>query len=243
MKRRFEERTCIVCGGKWTVETKSVGKKSQQCICSNCRNTLTPAEKQLYYRKHEGTHIIEKRTCLKCGKTWEVATAKDRIGKKVKQHYFCSDCSKELTISQKKKIMKEKREGYKESKYLEKRRSRLRNIQHYIWSKAKQRAEKNGLEFNIEDSDIIIPKVCPLLEIPLEWGVKGNYESSPSLDRIDSTKGYIKGNVWIISKKANSMKNSATFKELQTFYKNILRYSLTSRKNEPVELQDKEPVG
>lgn len=72
---------------------------------------------------------------------------------------------------------------------------------------------------------------------------KDNYEYTPSIDRIDDSKGYIKGNIQIISKKANSMKNSATFEELTTFCKNILRYSPNSIKKEDTELQDKEPVG
>lgn len=74
-------------------------------------------------------------------------------------------------------------------------------------------------------------------------GSKDNYEYTPSIDRIDNSKGYIKGNIQIISKKANSMKNSATFEELTTFCKNILRYSPNSIKKEDTELQDKEPVG
>lgn len=42
---------------------------------------------------------------------------------------------------------------------------------------------------------------------------------------------------------ANSMKNSATFKELETFCTNILRYSLNNREDESIELEDKEPLG
>lgn len=86
-------------------------------------------------------------------------------------------------------------------------------------------------------------RICPILEVPIIVGTKGEYEYSPSIDRIDNSKGYIKGNVQIISKKANSMKNSATSTELITFCKNILRYSLNSIKKEDTELQDKEPVG
>lgn len=70
---------------------------------------------------------------------------------------------------------------------------------------------------------------------------KHNYEYSPSIDRIDNSKGYIKGNVWIISMKANAMKNSANFKELHTFCKNILRYSPNYTENEGIESKDKEP--
>lgn len=99
-----------------------------------------------------------------------------------------------------------------------------------------------GKEFNIDENDIVIPEICPILEVPITVGTKGDYEYSPSIDRIDNSKGYIKGNIQIISKKANSMKNSATPTDLMTFCKNILRYSLNNIKEEDIELQDKEPV-
>lgn len=130
---------------------------------------------------------------------------------------------------------------FKKLIYSQKRNSRLRNFVHSMWKAAKKRATEKDLEFNIEESDIIIPKICPLLEVPLVFGTKDNYDYSPSLDRIDNTKGYIKGNIQVISKKANTMKNSATLQELETFCKNILRYSPSYTKNEGIEMKDKEP--
>lgn len=44
-------------------------------------------------------------------------------------------------------------------------------------------------------------------------GVK--QDDSYSLDRIDSSKGYIKGNVWVISLRANRIKNDSTPDELR----------------------------
>jgi len=54
------------------------------------------------------------------------------------------------------------------------------------------------------------PKVCPVLGMELDWGMNGLQDNSPSLDRIDSTKGYIKGNVMILSNLANKMKSNST---------------------------------
>jgi len=40
-------------------------------------------------------------------------------------------------------------------------------------------------------------------------------DNSPTLDRIDNTKGYTKDNIIIVSFKANTIKNSATIEELE----------------------------
>lgn len=55
-----------------------------------------------------------------------------------------------------------------------------------------------------------IPSHCPVLGIPLKY--KGG-DNSPSLDRIDSNKGYVVGNVEVISYRANVLKNSSTQEE------------------------------
>ncbi len=90
------------------------------------------------------------------------------------------------------------------------------------WRQAKNRSQRKGIEFDIEPSDLIVPDKCPLLEIELVAGVKGNYMNTYSIDRIDSSKGYIKGNVQILSMKANNMKSSANVEELLIFSKNII---------------------
>jgi hypothetical protein len=107
------------------------------------------------------------------------------------------------------------------------RRSRQSRETHFIqrmFTRAKQRSLKNNLEFNIELNDIIIPEKCPLLNIKLVFGTKDNYKFSPSLDRIDSSKGYIKGNIQVISMLANTMKNNASKEQLIEFSINILKF-------------------
>jgi len=86
---------------------------------------------------------------------------------------------------------------------------------------AKRRSKKMGVEFNLTLDDIIIPNKCPLLEIELFNGNGSHCSNSPSLDRIDSSLGYIKGNVHVISFRANTIKQDATIDELQLLINNL----------------------
>lgn len=79
-------------------------------------------------------------------------------------------------------------------------------IEQRLWESAKGRATRKKREFNLELSDIIVPDVCPVLRTPMQ---------QPSLDRINSNKGYIKGNVRVISNRANLLKNNASVAELE----------------------------
>ncbi len=80
-----------------------------------------------------------------------------------------------------------------------------------LWYRAKRRASVRGLEFSIETSDIELPSVCPVFHTPFE----DNTPFAASLDRIDSSKGYTKENIQVLSTRANTLKNDATLAELE----------------------------
>jgi hypothetical protein len=109
-------------------------------------------------------------------------------------------------------------------KYRERSRaSREKNPARRLIASTKKTAKTKNLEHNITAEDLILPKFCPLLEIEIDYSA-GNGKSmfNPSVDRIDSSKGYIKGNVEVMSMLANLMKNKASAEQLKTFAKNIL---------------------
>jgi hypothetical protein len=97
--------------------------------------------------------------------------------------------------------------------------------EYQLWSHAKRRARDAGLPFDIDWRDITIPEICPLLEIPIIASSKTS-DNSPSLDRIICHKGYVKGNVMVISHKANRIKSNATIDEInllcENFHKAVL---------------------
>lgn len=97
------------------------------------------------------------------------------------------------------------------------------NYDWILWDSARRRSRLENLEFNLERSDIIIPERCPYLGISLtRIRGQGNVWSNASIDRIDNTKGYIKGNIQIISRKANIMKQDVSIEELVCFAKSVL---------------------
>jgi len=97
----------------------------------------------------------------------------------------------------------------------QKKKYKLENFELVMFRGARQRAKSRGLDFSISVDDIVVPDVCPALGIPL---VRDNIKpcnNSPSLDRKDNSKGYIKGNVHVISRRANTIKNDSTIEELK----------------------------
>jgi hypothetical protein len=85
----------------------------------------------------------------------------------------------------------------------------------YMVNKARDRAKKLGRPFDITAEDIHVPKVCPVLGIPLFWGDEQKSDNSPSLDCLIPVLGYVRGNIFVISTRANRIKNDATLDELE----------------------------
>ena len=95
-----------------------------------------------------------------------------------------------------------------------------------LWYGAKWRAKEVGLPFDIELSDIIIPDICPILGIQIDKSYTDLHkEHAPSLDKVIPEKGYVKGNVCVISRKANRMKQDLTLDSVELIKKYIIKYS------------------
>jgi hypothetical protein len=89
-----------------------------------------------------------------------------------------------------------------------------------MWAMAKIRAKRKGLPFDLQMTDIVIPERCPMLGIVLVQGNGRLHDASPTLDRQVADKGYVKGNVRVISYKANRAKNNLTLEEMKLMVRN-----------------------
>lgn len=87
------------------------------------------------------------------------------------------------------------------------------NVPLYLWKRAKERAKKNALPFSITPDDLLVPTHCPVLGIPLSRQREQNRDCSPTVDRFIPERGYVVGNVAVISYRANSLKRDGTLSE------------------------------
>jgi hypothetical protein len=98
-----------------------------------------------------------------------------------------------------------------------------------MWYNAQARARKSGTPFDITVEDIVIPDVCPVLGIPLVRSARrGGSDNSPSLDRIVSERGYVRGNILVVSMLANVIKTSATPEQIRKVYEFYFRLQLST---------------
>tara|TARA_E500000178_G_C16966537_1_gene728726 strand:+ start:653 stop:1063 length:411 start_codon:yes stop_codon:yes gene_type:complete len=102
------------------------------------------------------------------------------------------------------------------------------------YSVIKYKCDKQDLAFDFKIDDLApFPLVCPVLEIPIDYFKKGHGGSnySPSIDRVIPDDGYVRGNVRIISQKANRLKqNSSIDEQIQ-----LLAYSSNT---DPIEIEE-----
>lgn len=82
---------------------------------------------------------------------------------------------------------------------------------------AKKRAKKRNVPITITYQDVFIPEYCPVLGIKLERNINGGRptDNSPALDAIIPSRGYVPGNIAVISHRANRIKTDASLQELE----------------------------
>ena len=98
-----------------------------------------------------------------------------------------------------------------------------------LLSKVKNRAKQKGWEFDIDEDYLrsLDRDICPYLKEPIYWrnghGNRFSRSDSKSLDRINSEKGYVRGNLIICSMRANRLKLDLHPEELFLLASNVLR--------------------
>lgn len=111
----------------------------------------------------------------------------------------------------------------------------------WLLERIRSKCKKLGLEFNLTEDDIDIPTLCPVLGRPLKFGVersqsyerRGNApptDDSPSVDRIDPSKGYTKDNIVVVSWRANRIKGNATIEELRMIADFYAKYGQVNKR-------------
>ena len=143
------------------------------------------------------------RTCVECGAEYVPTHPQTKV---------CSGrCSRSVRTHQ-------RREARRANPSAEKRALRLwinDNPAKRMLYSAKRRAILRGLEFSLTEADVVVPILCPVFGTRLaaaRAGVRSG--NAPSLDRINPALGYVPDNVWVISDRANRIKNDATPAEL-----------------------------
>ena len=87
-----------------------------------------------------------------------------------------------------------------------------RDPEKYILTRTRSNSKPRNIECTITIEDIHIPEFCPILGVKLDK-VRSGSIYAPSLDRVDNTKGYVPGNVRVISRRANNLKGELNLQE------------------------------
>jgi hypothetical protein len=97
---------------------------------------------------------------------------------------------------------------------LDRQRCKSEPTAHRLWRAARGRASGTSLPFELQVEDIAIPERCPVFGERLVTGRETSGPWSPTLDRVIPELGYVRGNVWVISLRANVLKRNYSLDEL-----------------------------
>lgn len=166
--------------------------------CPKCKGTLR------YVRNYE---------CIACRNVAKVKAVKQK--RAVRGPVPLGRPRRELELPKGSKL--------KKIPYIPKRRhdpKPVTDFEFWIARSRKKNKERQALPYEVYKALYVTH--CPLLGLKLTYAnYKGNAPNNyASLDRIDPKKGYIEGNIQILSFRANSLKGDATLKEMEMLVKN-----------------------
>ena len=114
-----------------------------------------------------------------------------------------------------------------------------KNLEHLLSNRFRsivKRAKQRNLECNITEAYLEElwykqKGICALSGIKMTYSSQRRIPTSVSVDRIDSTKGYIKGNLQLVCYICNQMKSNLTLDELLNFCNLIINYNNENKNN------------
>jgi len=196
----FNSKKCSRCKIEKSIQEFyiNISKKDKLGDCCKICHSIREKEKRKRYKQQQNVIITGTKTCSGCKVEKSVNEFYRNKTNKSWLHSICKSCS---NISDRKK--------------------RISNPLKTLLLDCKKRCKQMGMKFEITEKDLNIPDICPVLGIPLEHSIgKGKRtDNSPTIDRIDNTKDYIKGNVIIVSWRANRLKSDSTLPELKQLVK------------------------
>lgn len=182
----------------YCLECNSPLKKRQKKFCScKCMNVYNA---RIFKDQHKENNPEKWRVCDVCNEEkniWQFSLLDKTRKTTIERKTTCKKCSAALNEKQRRN------------------RDWKHNARKVLLSSAKQRAKKSNIEFTLAKDDINIPDTCPVFGFPLKREERESWMYAPSIDRIDNTKGYIKENIIIVSRRANILKKDATIEELK----------------------------
>lgn len=215
---------CVECGAsRADCPAKSHSRRCLECSAAHKKQRVAAANRA-YKEAHGG--YTKDLTCLDCGVPRPGASLAGPRGR-------CAACRSRVRATyqaelQTRPLVRARRNGQARdrTRRLTPEQKEARRQKHLDYMRghfeaqmlyaAKERAKRSGLAFNLDMSDIIVPERCPIFSMPLERSGGLANVNLATLDRIEPALGYVKGNVWVISWRANKLKSDASLDELRT---------------------------
>jgi len=228
-----DTKICTICGIVKSLDKfgsnfeKRSGKTYPRSSCLPCarkrKQEITLARK---YENFEKLPSDAKR-CNKCGEMKHISAFYTNTRKDGTPCLYsrCRPCA----ISDKKGAYERLKDKIKvvQKRARERYRDAGPHTEQYITRKLahlKQKCKKDGIPFNLDRYDLVVPEYCPVLGMKLKCNARARGDDSASVDRINPRGGYVKGNIVVVSCLANFIKYTATWEQIRAvanFYERL----------------------
>ncbi len=230
-KNSINSKICPSCGELkifreyYKDKSHKDGISSSCKVCFNKHKRKTEAKYTISFQKNQLETLNGIKLCTKCKVEKLIVEFSNAKHSPTGKLSICKTCASEIQAIKRKKDLKIRHSVSMQNLSLNEYVSLVPKTVSQFYKAilgANKRAIAKGLEGTISMDDFLpLPDKCPLLHIPLFYTNDLITDNTPSIDRIDSSKGYTSENTWIISNKANRMKSNASIAELKLLVKNL----------------------